>query len=244
VVKFKKLLFENVKIEAAKEVAELLQSQFQNGLPKLYRVSKREFEAPYKVLEFGDEIREPKGSSYESQIVLDAVAEVVNPNIPKRFESKFATTEYIEGSGLVFGTNTYVVFPDKDSDVVSFSRDTLHLRGDVDAMIADFSGRKPEYPKFQRMLEKIDELTYKQFIEWMKRNWKDVSGELENGGLFGTKMLESIEDYFKVMKRGARQDSSEIMFSGDQYLYVKCDFFDQYFTRFGGKWQLKPDYKR
>jgi len=244
VIKFKKLLFENVKIEAAKEVAELLQSQFQNGLPKLYRASKREFEAPYKVLEFGDEIREPKGSSYDAQIILDGVAEAIRPNIPKRFESKFASTEYVEGSGLVFGTNTYVVFPDKDSDVVSFSRDTLHLRGDVDAMIADFSGREPGYPKFQRMLEKIDELTYKQFIEWTKRNWKDVSGELENEGLFGTKMLESIEAYFETMKRGAEQDSDEIMFSGDQYLYLKPDFFDRHFWRSGSKWELKPDYQR
>jgi len=239
-IKFKKLLFEEGRPEAAREVDKLLQSQFQNGLPKLYRASKREFKASYKVLEFGDEIREPKGSSYDAQIILDGVAEAINLDIPKRFESKFATTEYIEGSGLVFGTNTYVVFPDKDSDVVSFSKDTLHLRGDVDAMIADFSGREPQYPKFKKMLEKIDELTYREFIRWMKGNWKGIRQELENGGLFGTKMLESIEDYFEVMKRGARQNSSEIMFSGDQYLYVKPDFFDQYFTRLGGKWKLNP----
>ncbi len=242
-IKFKKLLFEEGKVEAAQEVDKLLQTKFQNDLPKLYRASKREFEAPYKVLKFGDEIREPKGSSYDAQIILDGVAEAINPKIPKRFESKFATTGYVKGSGLVFGTNTYVAFPDKNSDIASFSGDTIDLRGDVDAMISDFSGRESAYPEFREMLEKIDELTYKRFIEWMKRNWKDIRDELESKGFFGTKMLESIEDYFEAMKRGAEQDSNEIMFSGDQYLYVKPDFFDQYFTRLGGKWQLNPDYK-
>lgn len=241
-ITFKKLLFEEDKVEAAQEVDKLLQTKFQNDLPKLYRASKREFEASYKVLEFGDEIREPKGSSYDAQIILDGVAEVIDPDIPKRFESKFASTEYVKGSGLVFGTNTYVAFPDENSDIVSFSGDTIDFRGDVDAMIADFSGRKPQYPKFSEMLEKIEELKYRSFIGWTKENWKDVSTELENGGIFGTKMLESIEDYFKAMKRGAREDSSEILFSGDQYLYVKPDFFDQYFTRLGGKWKLNPDY--
>lgn len=243
-MKFKELLFEEDGVNAARKVDKLLQSQFQNDLPKLYRASGREFEASYKVLEFDGEIREPKGSSYDSQIILDGVAEAIDPNIPKRFESKFASTEFVEGSGLVFGTNTYVVFPDKNSDIVSFSGDTIDFRGDVDAMIADFSGREPQYPKFKEMLEKIEGLEYRKFIGWAKKNWKEVRGELKSGGLFGTKMLESIEDYFKAMGRGVRQDSSEIMFSGDQYLYVKPDFFDLYFTRLGGKWQLNPDYKR
>ncbi len=44
------------------------------------------------------------------------------------------------------------------------------------------------------------------------------------------------------MKRGAKQDSDEIMFSGDQYLYVKPDFFDEHFRRSGGEWELRPDY--
>ncbi len=167
-IKFKKLLFEDGRVNAAREVDKLLQTQFQNDLPKLYRASKREFEASYKILRFGDEIREPKGSSYDAQIILDGVAEAVNPNIPKRFESKFATTEYFEGSGLVFGTNTYVVFPDKNSDIASFSGDTIDLRGDIDAMIADFSGREPQYPKFKEMLEKIHSVDEKE-LERRKR---------------------------------------------------------------------------
>lgn len=124
-MKFKDLLLERSDEEFAEELDSLLGSEFRNDFRTiLYRGTSRSVNW-YKVLKIqGD--RKPIGGKYWVQKLVDIFSTHREGNIPRRANSKFASTDKTEAS--FFGQNTIIVFPSFDANIVSFEEDTLKYR--------------------------------------------------------------------------------------------------------------------
>lgn len=254
-MKFKNLLLERSDEELAEKLDSLLGGEFRNGSRTLlYRGTDRGVNW-FKVLKIqGD--RKPIGGRYYIQKLVDIFSEYREGNIPKRADSKFASTDKAEAG--FFGQNLIIVFPSVDANVVSFEHDTLKYRKRVDRALDSLQvhhmERLEKYEHFHEFLKKskdvektrIDPEEYKQFI---KNNWSDIIKDRQkiyrNDDFLDKlkervrEIFEGLHDYFDYMSEGIHPDSEEVMFDGDEYLAVNVSFFNEYFEWDGSEWTLK-----
>ncbi len=262
-IRFKNLLFESEK--HVKELSRLLKAEFRNDHPQLlYRSTGRGIGSEPFEVRMVEKQRSSIGSNLV-QLVLDKMAEERYENVPKRSESKFASSPEKLGH---FGKHDLMVFPDKNANIVSFIIDTLPHRNNLKNAInsvVDFVKNHNVFSntgKYEALLNlyhaKHGPNDLKTFVQ---KNWSEVEKDLKNlkkdGQLFdkveketGEEIREKISGkidrilnpkYFRKMKMGFHEDSAEVIFDGEKYLYVKPEFFKENFEWDGNKWRMKDE---
>ncbi len=261
--RFKNLLFESEKY--VKELSRLLKSQFRNDLPQLlFRSTGRGIGGEPFQVRMIEKHRSSIGSKL-AQVVLDKMTEERYENVPKRSESKFASSPEKLGH---FGKHDLIVFPDKNANIISFYIDTLPYRNNLKNAINSivnfiethniFSNTGKYEALHDLYVAKHGSKNLKAFIQ---KNWPKVEEELLNlkkdeqllskveeklDGVSKNKFSEKIDDilrpkYFQKMNMGFHKDSGEVIFDGEEYLYVKPEFFKKNFEWSGNKWEMKDE---
>lgn len=244
-MRFKKILEEE---RSVKELNQLLKKEFKNNKKTLlYRQTDRGIN-DWTVRKIRSD-RNPIGASYVTQVLLDFIAKKRSDKIPLRHSSKFAMT--VKGSksfgSYDFGDYQYIVFPDKNADIVSFDKDTKRIREKIDwgftlvsrdeldsNLLKDFVKRVDRFSN-----EKISNRTFKKYL---KMKWKNIKKELKRSNNEDVKKIWSgICKYFEEMRRGIKNNHEEILFDGDRYLYVEPDLFKENFVWTGNKWEMNNE---
>lgn len=261
--RFKNLLFESQ--GQVEELSRLLETQFRNDLPQLlFRSTGREIGGEPFEMRTVKKQRSSIGSKL-AQIVLDKMAEERYETVPKRSESKFASSPEKLGH---FGKHDLVVFPDKNANIVSFIIDTLPHRNNLKNAINSVVNFIENHSIFQNTgnyealldlyLAKHGPNDLRGFVQ---NNWSEVENDLKNlkkdGQLFdkieektGEEIKKKISGkidrildpkYFRKMKMGFHKDSAEVIFDGERYLYAEPEFFKENFEWSGTRWEMKNE---
>lgn len=254
-MRLKKLLYEDQK-ESLDEKLEEFKS---DNKTLLYRQTDTVIDGKFEVRSIREKMRMPLGASVFPQVFIDFLIDKNNMDVPKRSQSKYAMTE--KPGKYIFGDHTYVVFPQKNSNIVSFEKDTVDYRVEVDRAFDrinfHYQDDIDQYHYFNKLLEKAtninieDEKTVEEFRSFVEDKWKYVIQDRQNiyrDESFPKelkenvrKMFESFHKYFDNMKKGVVGGSEEIIFDGDKYLAVDMDYFEKNVRWNGFRWTTKNE---
>lgn len=258
-MKLKDLIFEN-KEELKKKL-----SDFKTDIPEnrlLWRGYDQKIEE-WAIKKIRED-REPRDTPNFTQLYIDAVTQQIHPEKPKRSESKFATTSHDEAKKYVIESgDVFVCFPEKDSNIVSFSFDSW--REYLGTITGNFERiyHNQDYFDFDRIRTGKDAKLY-NFIELVldiygNRQFHKIADLVEIIDEHGdmlikytqqpelkhgpegevAKLIGSTRRYFNDMKNGIKENSDEIMFDGDKYLLINEEWFERNFRFVNGSWKLK-----
>lgn len=242
-MKFKKLLFEDKNNK--KHANKILQKEYKNDIPHLlYRGSKRE---PKSWNEYPiQKKRKPLTLQNRIQVLLDFVLKHRElKSVPLRKESKFATTS--KSIARNFGDHPIIVFPEKGANIVSFEKDSAYYRSRIQKSLRKISRLEPFTDIIH--LHKLSKIqNEKEFLDYLKSNWKQVKNEakqMSEKHMFASvsSFYNNLNLYFKKMKSGIKEKSSEVIFDGKQYLGFNVNFFESHFKWNGQIWTTKEETK-
>jgi len=262
-MRLKKYLFESSEKRArAERLDHYLQTKFKNdSRVLLYRGTSTEVDDWQEKKIRKD--REPKDTRVAIHHIVDAISENYYPGFPKRSESKYASTSDYKSSLKDYGPNIYIVFPEKDADIVSWEHDTYKFLNNAGIKISNYNKLEPLSEVLMEEgfenLSKFLKLYYLKQHQNMRgvedrlkevvgNSWNEIKTELKTAYKKGAAEdfrlapvldgIESIEKYFERGMVGIHQGTFEIMFNGSEYLVVEESFFEEHFV-WRGQWQIK-----
>lgn len=254
--------------EEAKKLNSILQKNFRTDLkPLLYRGTSDEIDGRWEVRDIRKN-REPRDTLLFTHILISFLENTEYPNVPKRSESKFATTN--KNRAEDFGDHVYVVFPDKESNVANTSGDATmtyfdpfysELYSAYQNISKNPKFYKDKWPNLYKFLSSFYKFTKNEpdikpteFLTLLKNKWEAIKSEKDDlvkalsdsdnmKKLMVSKSLENSFDriykYFDDLKSNFVENSNEILFDGDNYLLVEPIYFQTNFEWDGSSWNLE-----
>jgi len=198
-----------------------------------------------------------RGGADSVNVFIDWYVSKKYDNVPKRKESKFATTE--KSTAKDYGDYVNVVFPEKNANIVSFVKDSIIYRNKIGNSVHFFKSNLSKI-KDIKVLHKLAEsmkrydkgkINVKQLKQVFSDTWPKIKNNkdqiknklkvIESSGIGRSDLdmfFKGLKQYISNKNFGIYSGSEEVMFDGDQYLILQDNFFQNNFDWNGRKWEM------